>query len=117
MGDMGGALGLRTSRRLPRTVAHSPLLYFHPPPLVRITPAVSKAAGVEDPPEAAHETLARSHEPRPYCCSKEGGTWRGVRAEHDDDGRRSGIALMERRWAGPRRKRCGRSMMGEVEGP
>lgn len=63
------------------------------PPSSRRPPAVSKATGVGDPPhprEAAHETLARSHEPRPLLLFGEGRDLeRGVRAEHD--GRRLGV--------------------------
>ena len=70
------------------------------PPSSRRPPAVSKATGVGDPPvrEATHETLARSHEPRPQLLFGEGRDLeRGVRAEHD--GRRSG-GRDGRRWGG-----------------
>ena len=70
------------------------------PPSSRQLPAVSKATGVGDPPprEAAHETLARSHEPRPPLLFGEGRDLeRGVRAGHV--GRRSGC-LDGCRWGG-----------------
>lgn len=92
-GGAGGALGLGLPG-VPRAAWLSPLLSFHPfPSLARAAAGCFQGNKSRRPPqEAAHETLARSHEPRPPLVFGEGRDLeRGMGAEHHGKGWRQDV--------------------------